>query len=245
MMTVPSLIAIDPNVTLQPWPDYPASEIATGIRANSGHYFFENKAEGLSVGVWEQGANETHWMDYPVHEFMVILEGAVTIEEKHRETTITAGQSFVIPKGLNCRWKQKDRVRKIFVILNAGAAGVDPHVVKLDYGAQLSPSPPPTADVLLSSPPPSQQSLDLYEAHDGRFSVGLWSTTPYRRKLISFPRWELMHILEGRVKMDNGAGHPQIFAAGDTFFVPMGAANAWESSADLRKVFCTLMPKVL
>ena len=242
-MSVPALIPINPKIILEPWPDYPLAEIASGTRANNGHFLYENKAEGLSVGVWEQGANETHWMDYPVHEFMIILEGAVTIEERNCETTITAGQSFVIPKGRNCRWKQKDRVRKIFVILDAGVAKSDSHVVKIDTDAKQSHSPPPSADVLLSSPPPTQQALDFYEAHGGRFSVGLWSTTHYRRKLISFPRWELMHILEGQVSMDDGEGHAHEFRAGDTFFVPHGATNAWTSTADLKKIFCILLPK--
>ncbi|MCA0433454.1 MAG: cupin domain-containing protein [Proteobacteria bacterium] len=242
-MSTSSIIRIDHKATLERWPDYAESDIASGTRVNHGKIFYEDKAVGLSTGVWEQDVNESHWMVYPVHEFMLVLEGAVTIREEDRETTISAGESFVIPKGLKLKWIQKVRMRKVFVILDDpgdGPKGL--HTIKLDHQAKLEPSTPPAPPVLLSSPPPSQHTKDYYEAVAGRFTVGVWDTTPYTRKLIEFPRWELMHLLEGRVTLTDGAGGSEDFVAGETFFVPHKAPNAWQSHGYLRKLFAILMP---
>ncbi len=242
-MSKPSVIRLDHKATLERWPDYSETEIATGTRINHGKVFHEDKSVGLSVGVWEQDVNESHWMVYPIHEFMIVLEGAVTIVEADRETTISAGESFVIPKGLRIKWVQKVRMRKVFVILDDPGAGPhDPHTIKLDHTAKLEPSSPPSAAVLLSSPPPVQHTKDYYEAVDGRFSVGVWETTPYTRKLIDFPRWELMHLLQGSVTLTDDKGMKQDFTVGDTFFVPNGAPNGWQSQGTLRKLFAILMP---
>ena len=63
---------------------------------------FAQQHRGLSAGIWEQGANESRWMDYPVNEFMTVLEGEVVIVEEDRTVSIKAGESFIIPKGLRC-----------------------------------------------------------------------------------------------------------------------------------------------
>lgn len=238
------IIRFDRNVPLERWPDYPEEEIASGSRACKGHFYLEDPKLGLTTGVWEAEANETNWLEYPVHEFMIILEGEVTIEEQDKETTVKAGESFVIPKGLKCRWLQKARARKFFVILEDNAdvaADATRHAIRINPKAALQASEPPSAAVLLS-PAPQQHSRDDYVTMDGRFTVGVWDTTAYTRKLIDFPRHELMHILEGSVTFTGAKGEQVTFKAGDTFFVPLGTPNSWSCSAYLRKIFCILMP---
>jgi len=61
-MTKPGIIPFDRNVPLEPWEDFPATEIASGTLKQNGRVLFEDKARGLSAGVWEQGANESRWM---------------------------------------------------------------------------------------------------------------------------------------------------------------------------------------
>jgi uncharacterized cupin superfamily protein len=239
------MIRIDPNAKLTRWPDYPEKDIRSGTRANFGRMLFEDKRIGLSVGLWQQDANETHWLDYPTHEFMYVLEGEVEIEEKTRRTTIKAGEAFVIPKGLHCRWIQKGCVRKIFVILEDDKPTADAatlHTIKINASGELTKSDPPSASVLLFCPPPEQQAREDYASPQGHFTVGVWSTTPYTRKVIPFPRFELMHILEGTVTMSNGAGLHEIISAGETIFVPMGAANGWQSHGLLKKIYCIVQP---
>jgi uncharacterized cupin superfamily protein len=243
-MPKPEIIRFDPAVPLQRWPDYPEQEIASGSRASHGHFYVEDQKLGLTAGVWEAEANETHWLNYPVHEFMIILEGEVTIIEDTRQTVIQAGESFVIPRGLRCRWSQKARARKFFVILEDATerSGIPAdRAIKLDPKTKLQPSDPPSLSVLLS-PVPTQHGKDAYVALDGRFMVGVWDTTGYVRKLIDFPRHELMHILEGSVTLTDHHGEKHVFTAGDTFFVPLGAPNAWSCSDYLRKIYCILMP---
>ena len=72
---------------------------------------------------------------------------------------------------------------------------------------------------------------------------GVWDTTGYHRKLIDFPRHELMHILEGEVTFEDDQGRSQTFKAGDTFFVPLGTPNSWKSGDYLRKIFVIFQPK--
>ena len=119
-MSKPQIIPFDRNAPLVPWDDFPEGEIISGSRQQNGLMLFEDKARGLSAGIWEQGANESRWLDYPVNEFMTVLEGEVVIVEEDRSVSITAGESFIIPKGLRCRWTQPGHVKKFFVIFDDG-----------------------------------------------------------------------------------------------------------------------------
>ncbi|MFO1123571.1 MAG: cupin domain-containing protein [Hyphomicrobiales bacterium] len=244
-MPKPSIIPVDPAAVLEDWPPFSEAEIASGARAQKGLVLFEDKARGLSVGLWEMEANESHWLDYPVNEFMIVLDGEVVIEEQDRSVSVRAGESFILPKGLRCRWTQPGRVRKIFVIFDDPSGLVKAghlETIKIDLGAKLSPSAPPSADVLLS-PVPTQHTHDVFEDTSGQLSIGIWDTTGYRRKLIDFPRHELMHLIEGSVTFTDDAGRTRTFRAGDTFFVPLGTPNAWASEGYLRKIFVIFQPR--
>jgi uncharacterized cupin superfamily protein len=243
-MPKPAIIRFDANADLEQWPDFPESEIASGSRSQRGHAWFEDKERGLSAGIWEQEANISHWMNYPVTEFMLVLEGEVVIVGETGETWIGSGESFIIPKGLRCRWTQPGKVKKFFVILDdsSGAAGPGPlKVIKIDPKVKLRPSTPPSADVL-HSPVPTQHTHEYFENSSGEFTVGVWDTTGYHRKLIDFPRHELMHLLEGAVTFTDDRGASQTFRAGDTFFVPLGTPNSWKSEGYLRKIYCIFQP---
>ena len=244
-MSKPAIISFNANAELEQWPDFPESEIASGSRAQRGHAWFEDKALGLSAGIWEAEANISHWMNYPVTEFMLVLEGEVVIVEETGETRIGSGESFIIPKGLRCRWTQPGKVKKFFVIFedSSGAASQGPlKVIKLDPKVKLQPSTPPSADIL-HSPVPTQHAHEYFEDATGQFTVGLWDTTGYHRKLSDFPRHELMHLFEGSVTFTDDKGGSQTFKAGDTFFVPLGTPNSWKSEGYLRKIYCIFQPK--
>ena len=244
-MSKPSIIAFDRNAALEPWPDFAEAEIATGSRAQNGQVWFEDKAHGLTAGIWEQDANESHWMTYPVNEFMTVLEGEVVIVEEGRSVSVKAGESFIIPKGLRCRWTQPGHVKKFFVIFDdaSGLANKGPlQTIKIDPNVRLSPSAPPSESVLLS-PVPVQNTHDCFEDATGQLSIGVWDTTGYHRKLIDFPRHELMHLLEGSVTFADEKGEMRTFNAGDTFFVPLGTPNSWKCEGYLRKIFVIFQPK--
>jgi len=244
-MPKPAIINFDANAKMEQWPDFPESEIASGSRAQRGHTWFEDKVLGLSTGIWEAQANISHWMNYPVTEFMLVLEGEVVIVEETGETRIGSGESFIIPKGLRCRWTQAGKVKKFFVILDDSSETVNlkpPKVVKLNPTVKLAPSTPPPADIL-HSPVPTQHGHEFFANATREFNAGVWDTTGYHRKLINSARYELMHLLEGAVTFSDDKGGSQTFKPGDTFFVPLGTPNSWKSEGYLRKIYCIFQPK--
>jgi uncharacterized cupin superfamily protein len=243
-MTKPRILPFDRNTPLEAWPDFPDGEIVSGTRQQNGRILFEDKPRGLSAGVWEQGANESRWIDYPVNEFMTVLEGEVVIVEEDRSVSITAGESFIIPKGLRCRWTQPGHVKKFFVIFedhsglkNQGKL----RTIKIDPKVALQPSTPPAPEMLLSAVP-QQHTHDCFRDATGQLNIGVWDTTGYHRKRIDFPRHELMCLLEGSVEFEDDEGSKQRFGAGDTFFVPLGTPNSWKSEGYLRKIFVIFQP---
>jgi hypothetical protein len=286
-MTAPRIQKLEPfgpggsaaKTGLSVWPEIPASALSAGKPVQRGHYYLEDKARGLTAGVWDCTAMTEKGGPYSVNEFMIVLDGAVTIREPsvpspparsqsdrreaeegsaptgragegksagQRETTIRAGESFIIPKGLDCQWHQDGYMRKFFVIFDdSSGLPADPATLSLqlpDPRAALSPSGGPAPELLLSGAP-KQQDKQYFADRTGQWTVGIWSSTPYHRKTIPFPRHELMHILEGEVTITEDGQPPRTFKAGDTFVVPMGTPCDWKTTVDIRKIYCIFQPK--
>jgi uncharacterized cupin superfamily protein len=246
IVTKLAIFRLDPDAPLQAWPDFPETEISSGARGSNGHRWIDDRTTGLTVGVWEAEANLGRWMEWPVHEFMIILAGEVVTVEADRETVIGPGESFFIPKGRRCIWNQAGYVKKIMVMFDGppgpSADSVKP-IVKIDPNVALGPSSPPSADIL-DSPVPTQNAHEYFADATGQFTLGVWETTGYHRKLIASPRHELMHLLEGVVSFSDDQGRTQSFKPGETFFVPQGAPNSWKSEGKVRKIYCTLQPRM-
>ncbi|MFN0193823.1 MAG: cupin domain-containing protein [Aestuariivirga sp.] len=290
-MTAPRIQKLEPfgpggtaaATSLALWPEIPASALAAGKPVQRGHYYLEDKARGLTAGVWDCTAMTEKGGPYSVNEFMILLEGEVTIIEapknvpspparsrsdrrdageggapsgragegaaqaEPRRTTFRAGESFIIPKGLPCQWHQDGYVRKFFVIFDDASGMVPPDPAALaplrpDPRADLAPSAGPAPELLLRGAP-QQRDKRYYADLTGQWTVGVWSSTPYHRKTIPFPRHELMHILEGEVTITEEGQPPRTFKAGDTFVVPMGTLCDWKSTVDIRKFYCIMQPK--
>jgi uncharacterized cupin superfamily protein len=243
-VTKPAIIRFEANAPLEIWPDFPESEISSGTRASIGHRWIDDKAIGLSAGVWEAEANLGRWMKWPVHEFMVIVEGEVVMVEEDRETVIVPGESFFIPKGRRCIWNQSGYAKKFMVIFDdaSGLPADDAQpIIKIDPLVKLAPCEPPSPEVF-DSPVPVQHDHEYFQDATGQFTVGVWRTTGYHRRLKESPHYEVMHLLEGAVTLDDGQGKTQTFVAGDTFVVPMGARTSWRSEGTLRKIYCIFRP---
>jgi hypothetical protein len=249
-MTSARLMRIFPHAGgdgLDDWGDMPAAELLTGSPKQRGRYYFNGPDIGLSAGAWDCTAFEGRMAPYPVDEFMMLLEGSVTIAEgSGRVTRIDAGESFVIPRGLNCAWKQGGYVRKIFVIYEDPAAPIPAkpaadHVIKLDLNAALVPCVGPDPALLNGAEPRCAEHVAYTDA-SGQLTIGLWSATPYDRKATPFGRYELMHFLEGQVELHDGGTSGQAFQAGETVFVPKGAPLGWRNKSDVKKIFVILIP---
>ncbi len=249
-MASPSIVRFERMGELERWEDIPTSELESGNPVQRGHFSIKDDQHGVSAGVWDCTAFTSRLGPYPVNEFMIVLEGSVTIVEADgRETTVNPGESFLIPKGLVCKWKQPGYLRKYFVIFD-DASGARPddatrlHVIRPNPSVALAASTPPAADMLLSGSP-AQHAHEYFADATGQWSVGVWDTTAYWRKRIPFPRHELMHILEGSVTLTDGDGIPHKFEAGETFFVPLGAVCDWRCEGYVRKIYCIFQPRAL
>jgi uncharacterized cupin superfamily protein len=232
---------------LEDWGAISAADLRSGSPRQRGRTYFDAPDVGLSAGVWDCTAFEGTMAPYSVDEFMILLEGAVTVTEANgRVTRVEAGEAFVIPRGLNCAWKQDGHVRKIFVIYGNPTAPVpakpaSDHVIKLDLGAVLAPCAGPDP-ALLNGAEPSCAEHVAYRDASGQLTVGLWSATPYDRKATPFGRYELMHFLEGQVELHDGGTSGQAFQSAETIFVPRGTPLGWRSKVDVKKIFVILMP---
>lgn len=251
-MTVPQITRFEPRgpagTGMPRLEDIPAELLIAGEPVQHGHGYLEVPEIGLSAGVWDCTAMTTRTGSYPVNEFMLVLEGGVTIAEPNgRETTISAGQSFILPKGLECSWKQAGYMRKFYVIFDdaSGMAAADPaslSVILPDPRARLAPIEVDPAPIV--GPLPTQHLRSWHTDPTGQWSVGTWDATPYTRKVAPSNRYELMHLLEGSVTLEDGQGNAQTFRAGDTFLVPFGAPNGWRSTEYVRKFYCSFTPKI-
>lgn len=228
---------------LDDWPAMPAADLVSGAPVQYGRYYFNAPKLGLSVGVWSSSAYERKMKPAAADEFGLVLDGSATITEANGHVTeIAQGDAFVIPRGVECAWKQTGHVRKVFVTFASAKASAKPsasHVVKLDTSARLEPCGGPDKS-LLNGPEPRCAEHVAYTDAGGQFTVGLWSATPYDRKATPFPRYELMHFLEGNVDFYDDAGGSQGFQAGETVFVPKGAPLGWRSHRDVKKIFVIL-----
>ncbi|BBK32412.1 putative cupin superfamily protein [Stella humosa] len=230
---------------LEDWGSIPAESLESGEGVQRGAFFFEDERLGLSAGVWDCTPFTGKVRPHANNEFMLLLEGAVTIEpEGGTPVTVRAGQGFYLPKGLRMRWRQTGRVRKYFVIFDGPADAAPPATVPalvVDPAVALSPSTPPAAETL-HGPVPVQQGKLAFADTTGQFTVGVWETSPYHRRVTPFPRFELMHVLEGGVSVGDGADR-QEYGPGETFFIARGMAGDFQVTTGLRKIYCIFIEK--
>ena len=80
---------------------------------------FTNDAENLFVGMWDSTAFESEMLPFPCHEFVLLLEGEITITEEDGTVNVfTAGDVFMVPKGTVCSWKITGYVNKFYCMVD-------------------------------------------------------------------------------------------------------------------------------
>lgn len=232
---------------LQVWPAMDPAGLESGVPVETGHEYFGNEELGLTAGVWHCTPFVSTMEPYPVDEFMQVLEGSVTIEtEDGTETTIRAGECFVIPRGLVCKWKQSEDILKFYVIFD------NPTQTTINDASSLKVIVPNGTDsvnsVELNDPSefigdiPVQHVHNYYLDSSKQFMVGLWDSEGFDRPVQPIDRCEFMCILDGSVTIGDGNGNDQVFSAGDALFVPKGAAYKWTSTEFVRKFYCIFKP---
>lgn len=97
-----------------------SENVMAGDPTEIGHTYFTNRTGQLEAGVWECNAYTSNFDEgYPVDEFGIILSGTVVItDESGHSETFTAGDSYVILKGLKLTWHMPEAMRKYYVIFD-------------------------------------------------------------------------------------------------------------------------------
>lgn len=179
--------------------------------------------------------------DYPWVEVSIIEAGELHLEWTGGALHLKAGDAFVLPRGLQCRWQHQGELRRLFMAFPGRASeGPMPSApLLLDPEAPREPSPPPAASVLLS-PEPSATGCDLFESGGGALRVGMWECTAYTRKAVSNHHCELMLLYAGAVTLAVAGETPCRVRAGEAVLVPAETPMAWDSRETVRKLYCIL-----
>lgn len=227
------------------WSAPPQETLATPPPKVQGQLLIEDPRYGLEAGVSLSAPYATKLVCRDHHRFVQLVEGEVSLRfEDGRAETFRAGDCFVLPASATCAWEQSKPVRQFFVSLKVDkkeASAASQSVVRINPVATLAPSPPPAADLLLT-PTPATNIHAAFATPDNRWSAGVWDATPYHRKIVPFPRYEFMHLLEGEVSFTDPEGRTMRFIAGDSFMVPQGAVCDWKNEIYVRKIFCVYRP---
>ena len=92
------------------------AELLQGSPVGLDHAYFSKP--GLRSGIWRCGAYTERYDDYPVDEFMVVLEGEVTLtSDGGGSHTFRKGDCFLLPKGFKGTWHQPGPMLKYYVIV--------------------------------------------------------------------------------------------------------------------------------
>jgi len=174
-------------------------------------------------------------------EFVLVVEGDITLEQTGARLALTAGEAAVVVRERSLDWRSDGGAKLVVMRCSeaggAGAAGP----VRIDQRAELAPSNPPAADVLIGPTPQCRGHSD-YRSGSGEFACGTWDSTPYKRRLINFPHYELMRLLEGSVTFVDAAGREGTFGPGDVILFEQGGGAAWESRGYVKKIYSTYRP---
>jgi len=230
------------------WPAMDAANLESDVPVQRGYFYLNDENLGLKVGLWDCTPFTSIMRPYPVDEFMHLLEGSLTIEQEDgTATTVSAGDTFAIPKGLVCRWVQTEHVRKFFMI-SSNTDG-ETHDNPAQFGVMCPKASDPVTPIVITDTSlilgavPEQHRHAYYTDKTGQFSVGIWHSEPFERPVYEFDHYDLMYIVKGVATVSDGAGDDQVFKAGEAVFVPKGAPYKWKNDEFVTKIFCAFTPK--
>lgn len=178
--------------------------------------------------------------DLEADEFIIVVEGRMEVSWQNGTFTLNVGQSVVLPKGASFAWSASRPSRLIVMSYVSDLPGQGEPIV-IDATAELEPSNPPLAQLLVGATPNCRNHCDFRSASD-EFVCGVWDSTPYHRRPMFFRHYELMHLLEGAVTFEDSAGHLATFSKGDIFLMVQGSTCSWLSECHVTKVYATFRP---
>ncbi len=93
------------------------AELLAGVPMGLDHAYFARPESGVRAGIWRSGPYTERYDAYPSDEFMVVLEGEVTLEGEGFRDTYRKGDAFFVPKGFKGVWHQPVAMLKFYVII--------------------------------------------------------------------------------------------------------------------------------
>ncbi|MHB8815471.1 MAG: cupin domain-containing protein [Steroidobacteraceae bacterium] len=178
--------------------------------------------------------------DLGADEFIVVVEGRLEVRWPNGTFTLHAGQSAVLPRGASFAWAAL-RPSRLIVMSHVGDMADHGEPILIDQTAELEPSSPPPAELLVG-PTPNCRNHGDFRSATGEFVCGVWDSTPYHRRSMFFRHYELMHLLEGAVTLEDAAGHTATFSKGDILLMVQGSSCSWRSECHVTKVYATFRP---
>ena len=225
-------------------PPYPREGLETEPPVHSSHLYVNDENRGIKIGVWECTPHTSKMQPFPVNEFMILLEGSVTmLEEDGKATTVQAGEAFVVPKGVVCQWNQSEPVRKYFAIYG-GHPGQEPRrnerqftVMKVssgNAGMPVTQSAGDDADI------PFEAGSLIYTDATGAYSLGIWEAVSQRSQPALSRSHRLLRVEAGSLTLSDDSRLMETFKKGDAVLIMPGKAITWRGSDDLRVLSCSI-----
>lgn len=95
------------------------SDFIGGLPTRHEHSYFRDPSGRMTVGVCDSTPFETEMRPSPCHEFVRLIEGAVTITEGDGSThSFEAGDAFYTPRGAVRGWKTTGYVKQLYATLD-------------------------------------------------------------------------------------------------------------------------------
>ncbi|WP_246590262.1 cupin domain-containing protein [Marinobacterium ramblicola] len=173
-------------------------------------------------------------------EFVIVCEGLLTLTRQGETLELTDGASAVLSAGVGFDWCCAESATLLYMRYRAGTAG-EGKLIPIDESAPLVTSGTPAAELLIGPTPHCRNHTD-YQSANGEFICGTWDSTPYLRRHMTFRHYELMHLLQGAVKVEDHTGASHTFVTGDIFLMEQQAHCSWESHEQVKKVYAIYRP---
>ncbi len=225
-------------------PPYPREGLETEPPVHSSHLYVDDEEQGIKIGVWECTPHTSKMGPFPVNEFMIILEGSVTMLERDGETTtVQAGEAFVVPKGVVCQWKQSEPVRKYFAIQSD-----PPNRTRPSVGQPQSVTRAPSSAATRRAGQSTGSQADLpfragetiYNDAGRGYLLGTWGALAEGGRPTVSRFYQMLRVDAGVLTLADEDGATETFGAGDTVLITPGDPITWSGSDDLRMLACSI-----
>lgn len=246
-MSPASIKKIDPEIS-----NYRGEPVKTGWSggrvlenrgATFGRYASSKLSAGFSAGVWECPPAMTASVRQAADQIIFPVDGEATIIDSGGFTLkVGIGDGVFLPKGAEFKWTQSSASRALFISNtdneDSKSGPKKPLLIPADKPL-LDDFPLPPANTYLSELP-RQKAWAL--GNDLALSIGMWESTPFRRKPVPFQRYEFMYIQQGSFLLAPEDGKVLRFGVGDLFFVDYGGDIAFSADEYVKKIYWSFYP---